>query len=97
MRVDHICHVPSCIKPDHLRLVTIKQNAENFGGLKVTNNSGYRGVHWHSQTGKWNVQVTHNGRRYAGGLHSDIEEANAAAIALRNLLHTHNDLDRVAA
>jgi hypothetical protein len=96
MRVDHMCHEPACVRPDHLRLVTIKQNAENFSGLKSTNKSGYRGVHWHAETKKWNVQVTHNGRRYAGGLHTNIEDANAAAIALRNKLHTHNDLDRAA-
>lgn len=94
MRVDHICHNESCVRPDHLRTVTIKQNAENFGGLNVTNNSGYRGVYWHNQANKWCVQVTHNGRRYAGGVHADIEDANAAAVALRNQLHTHNDLDR---
>ena len=96
MRVDHKCHHPLCVNPEHLRVVTIKQNAENYGGLNVTNSSGYRGVYWHAQSSKWNVQVTHNGRRYAGGLHSSIEDANAAAITLRNQLHTHNDLDRVA-
>lgn len=96
MRVDHICHTPACIRPSHLRIVTIKQNAENFGGLSAANNSGYRGVYRHTQTGRWGVQVTHNGRRYNGGLHAYIEDANAAAIALRNQLHTHNDLDRAA-
>lgn len=95
-RIDHICHNESCIKPDHLRVATVKQNAENFGGLMTSNNSGYRGVYRHTQTGRWSVQVTHNGRRYSGGLHADIEDANAAAIALRTKLHTHNDLDRVA-
>lgn len=96
MRIDHICHTPLCVRPAHLRAVTIKQNAENFTGLSAHNNSGYRGVHWHAQSGKWNVQATHNGRRYSGGLYSAIEDANAAAIALRNKLHTHNELDRVA-
>lgn len=96
MRIDHVCHQPLCVRPDHLRIVTIKQNAENFGGLMASNSSGRRGVYWHSQANKWCVQVTHNKRRYAGGVYADIEEANAAAIALRNQLHTHNDLDRVA-
>ena len=97
MRIDHICHTPLCVRPDHLRVVTIKQNTENFGGLLASNKSGYRGVHWHAESRKWNVQVTHNRQRYSGGLHSSVEDANAAAIALRNRLHTHNDLDRVAA
>ncbi len=94
MRIDHICHTPNCVRAEHLRVVTIKQNAENFGGLPASNKSGYRGVYWHAQAGKWCVQVTHNGRRYAGGVHANIEDANMAAIALRNQLHTHNDLDR---
>lgn len=96
MRIDHICHTPSCVRPDHLRTVTIKQNAENFGGLNAANKSGYRGVYWHALAGKWYVQVTHHGQRHNGGLHVKAEDANSAAIALRNRLHTHNDLDRAA-
>jgi hypothetical protein len=96
LRIDHICHTPRCVRPDHLRPVTIKQNAENFSGLNASNTSGYRGVYWHAQFGKWCVQVTNNGRRYAGGLYANVEDANAAAVALRNRLHTHNELDRVA-
>jgi hypothetical protein len=76
--------------------VTTKQNSENFGGLKASNTSGYRGVVWHGPQRKWRVQVGHNGRLHYGGLYANIEDANAAAIALRNKLHTHNDLDRIA-
>lgn len=96
MSIDHICHVKHCVRPEHLRVVTPKQNSENFGGLDVSNTSGYRGVDWHKQLGKWRVRVGHNGHYYSGGQYSDIEEANAAAIALRKKLHTHNDLDRAA-
>lgn len=97
MRIDHICHVKKCVRPDHLRVVTIKQNAENYGGLMPTNTSGARGVFRSAGRSKWQVQVTHDGRRYSGGSHADLADANAAAVALRNRLHTHNDLDRVSA
>lgn len=72
-------------------------SAPEFGGLHRSNTSGYRGVDWHKQLGKWRVRVGHNGRYYSGGLFTDVEEANAAAIELRKKLYTHNDLDRVAA
>lgn len=96
LRVDHICHNPPCVNPDHLRLVTIKQNAENYDGLVSTNTSGVRGVYWHAGGKKWAVQVRHNDRRYSGGLHVSLIDAESAAIELRNRLHTHNDKDRVA-
>lgn len=94
LRIDHICHTPLCVRPDHLRAVTIKENAENFSGLNSANVSGARGVYWDNQRGQWNVQVTHNRKRYSGGRHSLLAEAAEAARDLRNQLHTHNDLDR---
>jgi hypothetical protein len=95
--IDHICHNKSCVNPGHLRLATTKQNMENLSGPKVTSTSGVRGVYWHALTGKWNVQVGHNRRRYSGGLFHDLDEAEAVAKALRNQLYTHNNLDRPAA
>lgn len=38
MVVDHICRVRSCVNPDHLRLVTSRQNViENSVGFAATN------------------------------------------------------------
>ena len=28
MQIDHICHVPSCVRPDHLRHVSQQENAK---------------------------------------------------------------------
>jgi len=94
--IDHICHNISCVNPEHLRLATNKQNMENLSGPQRNNTSGVLGVYWHS-SGMWNVQVGHNRRRYSGGLFRDIAEAEAAAIALRTKLFTHNHIDRIAA
>ena len=33
MSIDHVCHVKHCVRPEHLRAVTPKQNSENFGEL----------------------------------------------------------------
>jgi len=96
MQIDHICHTPLCVNPEHLRPVDHKRNQENLTGANRVSKSGVRGVYMHA-CGKWNVQVTHNGQRYSGGLHSLLADAEAAAVALRNKLFTHNDIDRVAA
>ena len=94
LRIDHICHTPLCVRPDHLRVVTIKQNAENHSGANRTSKSGVRGVWWVESRKKWAVQVTHLGKKHSGGSHRTLQEAATAARELRNALWTHNDLDR---
>lgn len=94
--IDHICRNKVCVRPDHLRLVTNKQNQENRGGIGSRSKSGHRGVFWDSNRRKWGTLVAHHGKRYRAGHYDDIEEANAAVIALRNDLYTHNTLDRSA-
>lgn len=96
MQIDHMCHSRSCVNPGHLRVVTGKQNMEHLSGPKSSSKSGVRGVYLH-ESGKWRVQVTHNRRRYSGGSFENMADAEASAIALRNKLFTHNDVDRIAA
>lgn len=91
LMLDHKCRVRNCANPDHLRIVTNKQNCENRKGANVTSASGYRGVYWFAKGKSWMVHVQHNNQRYRGGHFKNIEDANRAAIALRNKLFTHND------
>jgi hypothetical protein len=96
LHLDHRFTCPkNCVNPQHLRPVTRKQNLENLPGARRHSKSGIRGV---SQTvsGTWQVRVTHNNVRHWGGCFTEIADAEAAAIQLRNQLFTHNDLDRVA-
>lgn len=92
--VDHICHEPRCVRPDHLRAVTIKQNLEHKLTESRTARSGVRGVVWDGRLKKWKAQVRHNGKCYANGHYSTVEEAAVAVRELRLKLHTHNTLDR---
>jgi hypothetical protein len=94
MQIDHICQRPSCVRPDHLRAVTNKQNQENRKPPQGRNISGYRGVYWNKDRRKWGTLVTQHGKRISAGCYADVEEANAAVVALRNRLYTHNDPDR---
>lgn len=90
--IDHLCHVPQCVNPMHLRAVTNKQNSENRSADVVSASSGVRGVH---RNGKgWRAAVRHNFKLHYTTTYYSIEEASVAAVALRNQLFTHNTLDR---
>lgn len=95
MDLDHICHTRACVRPDHLRVATRKQNSENVS--VVRSSTGVRNVYWDSRDKKYVVRVGHNGKPYFAGSFRDIAAAEQAAIALRNQLFTHNNLDKKAA
>lgn len=92
--IDHICHNTSCVNPDHLRVATQKQNLENRSGAQRNSKSGVRGVSWNKRLNKWSARVMHHRKGYYLGMFADIESAEAAVIAKRNELFTHNHLDR---
>lgn len=96
MVVDHICHVKLCVRPAHLRVVTNKQNGENRAGLPRNNTSGIRGVYQleDNRPRPWLAHFRHNGHTIHVGRFGTPEEAEAAVVAKRNELFTHNDIDR---
>lgn len=90
--IDHRCGNTRCVRPSHLRSATCKQNMEHRITLNRNNRSGYRGVYF--ADGAWNVMVRHNYKaHYLRGFRTP-EEANKAAVALRNELFSYNDRDR---
>lgn len=93
MQIDHICHTRNCVNPEHLRLATNKQNIENLSGARSDSASGIRGVR--SVGSRWLAYVRHNGEFHNAGMFDTAELAEAAAIAKRNELFTHNDRDRL--
>ncbi len=94
-QLDHRPTCPkNCVTPEHLRLVTQKQNNENLPGARSHSKTGVRGVFWSEDRQKYRVEARHNGVSHSGGYFDDLNEAAVAAIVLRNRLFTHNDLDR---
>lgn len=95
LEVEHRCHNRLCVRPDHLRTASRKQNVENTSGAQRDSRSGILGVTWHRDRGMWRAQVCHNYKCHHVGYFGDIEDARRAVIAKRNELFTHNELDRV--
>lgn len=93
-KLDHRCNTPLCVKPEHLRDGTQKQNMENLLGPHRDSLTGVRGVSWCKNRKKWRARVGHNYQEHVAGYFDSIAEAEQAVIALRNELFTHNDRDR---
>ena len=96
MVIDHICHMKACVNPKHLRPVTNKQNLENRDGPQRNSKTGVRGV-FLTRNGRYNARVKHHQVIHNIGNFRTLKDAEAAVVALRNELFTHNDMDRRAA
>ena len=92
--VDHVCHNTLCVRGDHLRLASRSQNNQNRRGACRRSKSGVLGVSWNVGVKKWEAHVGHNGRDNYVGVFASIEQAEAAVIAKRCELFSHNDWDR---
>lgn len=88
--VDHLCHVKRCCRPEHLRVINHLGNTQNRKGAQRNSRSGVRNVFWEGHVKKWRVQMRVAGRNHNGGLFDSIEEADAAAKALRARLMPEN-------
>jgi len=94
LSIDHKCHNTRCVRPEHLHAVTHGQNMENRRGAQARSRSGKRGVFWHSFSKSWHVVVRHNNVSHSGGYFKNLDEAELAAIKLRNVWHSNNLRDR---
>ena len=86
MVLDHICHVPGCVNPDHLRVCTPSDNAKNRK-LEKTNSSGLKGVGWAKRHKRWRAQISVNGKNRNLGMYKTKEEAYAAYCDTAKDLH----------
>lgn len=88
MQLDHACWNHACGNVDHLRVVTNKENNENRSP-KIRNRTGFRGITFHVNEGKWSARVTHNYITHYVGFFDGLEDAVVAVMDKRAKLFTH--------
>lgn len=88
MVVDHICRNRACVKADHLRLATPKQNAENLPKFG-SSSSGLRGV-YKVRDNRFEAKVWHDGKSQHLGTYDSAEEAWSVVSAYRAKVFTHS-------
>ena len=92
MQLDHLCFNKGCVNPEHLQLVTQKQNRENLVGAYSNSSTGERGIF--ERRGRYRVAVRHNGTLHHCGTYDTLDEAREVAWRKRFELFTHNAADR---
>jgi len=75
--IDHVNGNPGDNRIVNLRLATVSQNLANARRRK-DNSSGYKGVTFHRQSGKWRAVVCVGGKSISLGLHATAKEASDA-------------------
>ena len=79
MVLDHKCHNPACVNPDHLRLCTQKENCQNLK-WNSRNSTGFKGVYRNGS--KWMAQININGKStYLGQFATPEDAHNAYCVA----------------
>jgi hypothetical protein len=86
--IDHIDQNKDNNRIENLREVTDGQNKQNKP-IQKSNTSGFPGVHWHTQRGKWCAQCKLNGKRTHIGLFTCPIEAFHAHCVFCRTHHTH--------
>lgn len=85
-QIDHINGIKSDNRLENLRLATNQENQQNLG-LRSSNTSGFKGVCWHKHTGKWQAQISTNGKRKSLGV---FDTAEAAALAYQQFAQANH-------
>ncbi|MGO2037006.1 MAG: HNH endonuclease signature motif containing protein [Brevibacterium sp.] len=80
--IDHTCRNKLCVRPDHLRAVTHRENMRNRG-VQSGSSAGARGVSRHRASGKWRVTVGCDGKILSFGLYHCWAQAIRAARTAR--------------
>ncbi len=84
--MDHINRNTLDNRPENLRAADKSSNQCN-AKISARNTSGVKGVSWDANSGKWLVSVCKNRKRYYGGLHSKLADAETVADQIRNNAH----------
>lgn len=86
--VDHRDGVRDNDAWNNLRLANNSQNSANKGKQR-NNTSGFVGVHFNQQNGKWRARITFEGRTHDVGFYTTAEAAAAARKSYEERLKVH--------
>lgn len=86
--IDHINHVKHDNRISNLRNATKSENMQNVVSYKH-NSSGFKGVTWHKQLGKWNAKIKVNKKTISLGCYHDLADAVQARLAAEKQYHSH--------
>ena len=85
----------NCVNPTHLIPATPKQNAENRKRAKSRTQNVEKNI-CITASGTYRVVVYSNGIYHYGGTHKQLDNAEKAAVKLRNEVFTHNFDDQMS-
>jgi len=91
--MDHIDGNGLNNKWENLRACTRSENNQNHA-IRSDARSGFVGVGWHNQAGKWRARIKLNGREIFLGCFDDPKEASLAYLAAKNKVHVFNPVPR---
>jgi hypothetical protein len=91
--IDHVCHNPACVNPDHLRPASRSHNAQNMSGARADSASGIRGVRLR-ESGRWSATASTNGKTVALGTFASPEDAEAAVAEWRRQNMPYSEMDK---
>ncbi len=94
-QMDHISGVRDDNRLVNLREATNRENCQNRA-LDVRNTSGFTGVSWNKRDRKWQCLICVEGRNKSLGYFNTPEEAHAAYVAAKAMIHTFNPVPRYA-
>jgi len=95
MFVDHICHNPACVNPDHLRLADAAQNSQNRKSATSRSKSGVRGVYWSAREKGWRADASKDGKRHYLGIYPTMAQAEAVVVKWRRENMPFSEMDKV--
>lgn len=84
--IDHVNTVRDDDRLQNLRLATRAENQRNRTRQK-NNTSGFKGVHWHPQSGMWRARIVLGGKHTCLGLFKSLLDAAASYQSAAEKLH----------
>jgi len=90
--LDHINQVKDDNRLVNLREVTVSQNQQNTP-IRTNNKSGFRGVSFAKEIGRWRAGIRLNGKGYHLGYFGSPEDASVAYQSAASKMHTHQPGD----